>query len=430
MRRRFSSPVRRLSTAENWPVTPMAARTASGSAARSCPATLTWPPPAGIRVDRIWTAVVFPAPLGPSSAKIVPSATARSMPSSTTLSPKDFRSPAAEMARVGVIVVPFWRGQQCSGPVDHDVAVAGPGADLDDLVGGLGAVGGGELVVHAAEVRVQVEPGGGARAEADLDLAEAGLERGRAAGHPADPDVAVAGAGVHVARRPADGDLAVGAVDAQVRGHVADPGLAVGVLDHRRAVDLAQADPPGARADLGRAGNPVHLDPADPGAQVCRADLIEADAAGAGLEPALPERSGGAERGHRGLGPDNRAGRQLDGHVDRPGPAGRTDQGQVARSRGPDQDPGRGALHPGSLGRPDVVVLGRVAGPDLDDRVPAFARRQADVAESEIYLDGNRFRGVEFGHDGTSVGGQGCPGGRDGRAVAVAVAVTGGGRGG
>src|SRR6266851_2240424 len=52
--------------------------------------------------------VVLPAPLGPSSEKIVPSATVRSMPSSTTLSPNDFRSPVAEIAsRVGIIVIPL-----------------------------------------------------------------------------------------------------------------------------------------------------------------------------------------------------------------------------------------------------------------------------------------------------------------------------------
>ena len=39
IRVRFSSPVSRSSTAENWPVTPIAARTASGSRARSWPAT-------------------------------------------------------------------------------------------------------------------------------------------------------------------------------------------------------------------------------------------------------------------------------------------------------------------------------------------------------------------------------------------------------
>ena len=40
---RFSAPVSRLSTAENWPVTPIAARTASGSRARSWPATRSAP---------------------------------------------------------------------------------------------------------------------------------------------------------------------------------------------------------------------------------------------------------------------------------------------------------------------------------------------------------------------------------------------------
>ena len=40
---RFSRPVSRPSTAENWPVTPIAARTASGSAATSWPATRTSP---------------------------------------------------------------------------------------------------------------------------------------------------------------------------------------------------------------------------------------------------------------------------------------------------------------------------------------------------------------------------------------------------
>ena len=95
----------RLSTAENWPVTPIAARTASGSRARSWPATRTSPPSARISVDRICTVVVLPAPLGPSSAKTVPSATSRSMPSSTTLSPNDLRSPVAAIALV--MLLPF-----------------------------------------------------------------------------------------------------------------------------------------------------------------------------------------------------------------------------------------------------------------------------------------------------------------------------------
>ena len=65
MSRRFSSPVKSPSTAENWPVTPIAARTASGSRMASWPAISTSPPSAAMSVDRIWTVVVLPAPFGP-----------------------------------------------------------------------------------------------------------------------------------------------------------------------------------------------------------------------------------------------------------------------------------------------------------------------------------------------------------------------------
>ena len=68
------------------------ARRGRGRRRAACPAS------APIRVDRIWTVVVLPAPFGPSSAKIVPSATSRSMPSSTTWSPKDLRRPVAVIA--------------------------------------------------------------------------------------------------------------------------------------------------------------------------------------------------------------------------------------------------------------------------------------------------------------------------------------------
>ena len=72
MRRRFSSPVMRASTAENWPVTPIAARTAAASRTTSCPATRTVPPSGRSSVERMWIIVVFPAPLGPSRAKTPP----------------------------------------------------------------------------------------------------------------------------------------------------------------------------------------------------------------------------------------------------------------------------------------------------------------------------------------------------------------------
>src|SRR5262249_56517177 len=51
-----------------------------GSCATSWPATRTPPPPPPISEDSMCTAVVLPAPLGPNSAKVVPSVKVRSMP--------------------------------------------------------------------------------------------------------------------------------------------------------------------------------------------------------------------------------------------------------------------------------------------------------------------------------------------------------------
>src|SRR6266545_5684217 len=50
------------------------------------------PESAGIRVDRMRTIVVLPAPLGPRSARIVPSSTARLTLSSTKWSPNDLHT--------------------------------------------------------------------------------------------------------------------------------------------------------------------------------------------------------------------------------------------------------------------------------------------------------------------------------------------------
>src|SRR5207244_473065 len=64
------------------------------------PATRTSPPSGPVSVERSCTIVVLPAPLGPSSAKIVPAATSRSMPSSATWSPNDLRNP-----RLSIIIM-------------------------------------------------------------------------------------------------------------------------------------------------------------------------------------------------------------------------------------------------------------------------------------------------------------------------------------
>ncbi len=70
--------------------------------------TLAVPASAGIRVDRIWTLVVLPAPFGPSNAKTSPSPMLRSTLSRTTFSPYALRRPFAETAvRVACLVSAF-----------------------------------------------------------------------------------------------------------------------------------------------------------------------------------------------------------------------------------------------------------------------------------------------------------------------------------
>src|SRR5581483_8046422 len=94
---RFSRPVRTSSTAASWAVRLTRRLTAVGSASRSCPATDAVPESGRIRVARIFTSVVFPAPFGPSSASTEPVSISRSTPSSTSRLPNDFVIPSAEI---------------------------------------------------------------------------------------------------------------------------------------------------------------------------------------------------------------------------------------------------------------------------------------------------------------------------------------------
>ena len=86
--RMFSRPVRFSSTAAYWPASPMIRRTASASF------TTSWPrmearPESGLKmVERMRTAVVLPAPLGPSKPRIVPSSTCSETPSSARTLPR------------------------------------------------------------------------------------------------------------------------------------------------------------------------------------------------------------------------------------------------------------------------------------------------------------------------------------------------------
>ena len=77
--------------------------------------------------------------------------------------------------------------------MDGDVAVGGARAHLDGLLARCGAIGGVEIVLNVAEARVEVQPGGDAVADPDVDLAEPRLHDDGATCDLAQADVAVGG---------------------------------------------------------------------------------------------------------------------------------------------------------------------------------------------------------------------------------------------
>ena len=95
---RFSRPLRISSTAANCPVRLKDSRTSDGCVATSKPLTPTVPASAFRSVARILTVVVLPAPLEPSRAKMLPRATSKSTPRSTSSFPYDFSRPCTRIA--------------------------------------------------------------------------------------------------------------------------------------------------------------------------------------------------------------------------------------------------------------------------------------------------------------------------------------------
>ena len=72
--RRFSRPVRFSSTVAYWPASPISRRTVDASLTTSCPRTVARPVSGARIVDKMRTAVVLPAPLGPSRPSTAPPA--------------------------------------------------------------------------------------------------------------------------------------------------------------------------------------------------------------------------------------------------------------------------------------------------------------------------------------------------------------------
>ena len=95
---RFSLPLRISSTAANCPVRLMDSRTSAACVTTSKPLTRAVPASALSSVDRIFTIVVLPAPFEPSRAKMLPRATSKSTPRSTSSVLYDFFTPCTWIA--------------------------------------------------------------------------------------------------------------------------------------------------------------------------------------------------------------------------------------------------------------------------------------------------------------------------------------------
>ena len=92
---RFWRPVSSRSSVASWAATPMWRRTSPGCATTSIPATVAVPASGTASVVRTRTAVVLPAPFGPSSPRIVPAGTSKETPASAWVSPYRFCNPWA-----------------------------------------------------------------------------------------------------------------------------------------------------------------------------------------------------------------------------------------------------------------------------------------------------------------------------------------------
>src|SRR5580693_2133750 len=95
---RFSRPVSSSWIAADCPDRPIVRRTVAASLTTSWPSTSARPPSGGSSVVKIRTAVVLPAPLGPSTPSTVPCGTDRSMPRSACTSPNDLVKPSTMIA--------------------------------------------------------------------------------------------------------------------------------------------------------------------------------------------------------------------------------------------------------------------------------------------------------------------------------------------
>src|SRR5207248_11088178 len=197
---------------------------------------------------------------------------------------------------------PLQRGRS-GGPLHGDVPHGTTGLHLDDVLAGPGPAGRLQITAHRAEAGVEIEPGGDALADADLDLPHGGLGHHGTPRHPPEAHVAVGGPGHHRGVGPIDDDPAIRRADPEVAGDRADPRFAVGVLDHRRALHRADLHGAGTGGDLGVPGGPAHRDVTGPGPEPDGTGLVDRDVADAHLVAAFAEPAAGGQRRHPRLAP-------------------------------------------------------------------------------------------------------------------------------
>src|SRR4051794_38393885 len=132
---RFSAPVSSSSTAAYCPASPIRWRSSAASLTTSSPATRALPESGFNSVVSTRTAVVLPAPFGPSSPSTVPCETSRSTPSSARTSPNDLVSPEVTIA--GSLIEP---ATLATGAALHRDGVGGRAVEQDRVLGELDAV--------------------------------------------------------------------------------------------------------------------------------------------------------------------------------------------------------------------------------------------------------------------------------------------------
>src|SRR3954469_24916645 len=137
--------------------------------------------------------------------------------------------------------------------VDHDVAEARAGPDLD-LIRGLARVLR-QGVAHRSLRAVRVHRGGAALGDADLDAAGGVGQVRPAARHAPDPDRAVRRLGEDTAVGAVDGEAAAGTGEADVGAGVTEPHVPGRARVPERAPDLADPDAGRAAVEVGGPGD-------------------------------------------------------------------------------------------------------------------------------------------------------------------------------